>query len=355
MKQRLSCALWGIGMEARAGRLLIGKGHPVSVQTMYDSALSMESAPDVVSLISKLHGLGCDMIRFSFVSEEDAEPFSYIARHSVIPVVADIHFDYRLALLAIRCGAHKVRINPGNIGEKWRTEEIVRAASDSGVAIRIGLNSGSLPSRKEGERDSDVMVRTALEYLDWFVSWGFDNTVVSLKSSDTEETMRAARMLSAASDVPQHIGVTEAGSPVISAVRSTWALGNLLSDGIGDTIRISMTGDVEDEVIASVELLRTLGLRKKGVRIVSCPRCGRHAFDTISFEKRIRERLLSLDKDITVAIMGCLVNGPGEAKGADWAVTGMKDKVYLYRKGCLIAQVDEETAEEALFEAIQNE
>ena len=342
-------------MEAKAGSLMIGKGYPVSVQTMYSSPLQSVPPEEVVSKISSLHALGCDMIRFSFISEEDAAPFSYIASHSVIPVVADIHFDYRMAILALESGAHKIRINPGNIGAKWKTEEVVKAALGRGAAIRIGLNSGSLPPHAENESVPSVMVHSALEYLDWFSSWGFSNTVVSLKSSDTDETVEAARLFAAASDCPQHIGVTEAGSPVISAVRSTWALGNLLSCGIGDTIRISMTGDVEDEVIAGVELLRTLGLRKKGVRLISCPRCGRHAFDTIAFEQKIRKRLLSLDKDITVAIMGCLVNGPGEAKGADYAVTGMKDKVYLYRKGKLIGSVSSDEAEEALFEAIGNE
>lgn len=342
-------------MKAKAGSLYIGKGYPISVQTMYDSSLASIAPSSVVSRISELHALGCDIIRFSFISSDDAVPFGYIAKHSVIPVVADIHFDYRMALSAIESGAHKVRINPGNIGAKWKTEEIVKSALDHGTAIRIGLNSGSLPPHNETDDIPSLMVNTALEYLDWFSSWHFDNTVVSLKSSDTDETMKAARLLSSVSPVPQHIGVTEAGSPVISAVRSTWALGNLLSEGIGDTLRVSMTGDMEDEVIAAVELLRTLGLRKKGVRIISCPRCGRHAFDTISFEKKIRARLLSLDKDITVAIMGCLVNGPGEAKGADYAVTGMRDKVYLYKKGKLISEVNEANAEQALFEAISNE
>ena len=339
-------------MSAKVRDLIIGDGGKVSVQTMYDSPIANTDPAAVVSRISHLHALGCDMIRFSFVSPDDQRPFEYIAKHSVIPVVADIHFDYRLALLAIELGADKVRINPGNIGAKWKSEEIVKAALDHGTAIRIGLNSGSLPQHKSGESVPSVMVRTALEYLDWFSSWGFSNSVVSLKSSSTEETMEAARLFHNVSDVPQHIGVTEAGSAVISAVRSTWALGNLLSEGIGDTLRVSMTGEMEDEVIAGTELLRTLGLRKGGVRIVSCPRCGRHAFDTISFEKRIREKLLSLDKDISVAIMGCLVNGPGEAKGADFAITGMKDKVYLFRKGAMVRCVDADEAEEALLEAI---
>ena len=342
-------------MIAKAGSLFIGKGYPVSVQTMYPSTIADKDPVQIVQEISSLHSLGCDMIRFSFASADDSPNFSYIASHSVIPVVADIHFDYKMALLALKSGSHKVRINPGNIGAKWKTEEIVKAASDCGAAIRIGLNSGSLPAAKAGERCPEIMVRSALEYLDWFQSWHFDNTVVSLKSSDENETMEAARLLASLSDVPQHLGVTEAGSAVISAVRSTWALGNLLKDGIGNTIRFSMTGDREDEVIAASELLRVLGLRKRGVRLVSCPRCGRNAFDTISFERRIRKRLLSIDKDITVAIMGCLVNGPGEAKGADYAVTGMKDKTYIYKKGVLVSSVAPENAEEALFEVINTD
>ena len=342
-------------MEARAGNLIIGGNHPVSVQTMYDSSLQGIDPALIIERISSLHALGCDAIRFSFISPDDAAPFGYIASHSPIPVIADIHFDWKMALLSLEAGAHKIRINPGNIGAKWKTEEVVRAAAGCGAAIRIGLNSGSLPALEEGEGEAEAMVRTALEYLDWFQGWGFSNTVVSLKSSDAAETVKAARLFSASSDCPQHIGVTEAGSPVISAVRSTWALGTLLSEGIGSTIRVSMTGDMEDEVIAGAELLRTLSLRKRGVRIISCPRCGRHAFDTIAFEKKVRRRLLSLDKDISVAIMGCLVNGPGEAKGADYAITGMKDKVYLYRKGKLIGSVEEADAEEALFEAIGNE
>ena len=335
--------------------LRIENGGEVSVQTMYDSALTMEKAPAIVSRISELAALGCSLIRFSFVSPDDYEPMRYIATHSVIPVVADIHFDYKMALLALDAGVDKIRINPGNIGDKRKTEEVVKSAADHGAAIRIGLNSGSLPKSTEGMSVPDAMVSTALEYIDWFEKWGFTNTVVSLKSSDTEETMAAARSFARLSDYPQHIGVTEAGDPVISAVRSTWALGNLLKEGIGATLRISMTGEIEDEVIAGAELLRTLGLWKRGVRIVSCPRCGRHSFDTIAFEKKIRKRLLSLDKDITVAIMGCLVNGPGEAKGADYAVTGMKEKVYLYRKGSLVCSVSPEDAEAALFEAIGNE
>ena len=342
-------------MQAKAGNLLIGDGAPVSVQTMYDSSLSSASPEDIVKRINTLSAMGCDAIRFSYITEEDADPFAYIASHSPIPVIADIHFDYRMAISALRHGAAKVRINPGNIGAKWKTEEVVKAASDHGAAIRIGLNSGSLPKNEGNAPQHERMVESALQYIDWFESWGFENTVVSLKSTSVEETVKACTLFASLSPYPQHIGITEAGDPVISAIRSAWALGNLLEKGIGNTLRISMTGSMEDEVAAGAELLRTLGLRKKGVRIISCPRCGRHSFDTISFENKVRNRLLALDKDISVAIMGCLVNGPGEAKDADFAITGMKEKVYLYKHGTLISEVESEDAERALFEAITDE
>ena len=341
-------------LSAYAGGLEIGGKAPVRIQTMYDRAYTMDDAGRIVSEINALASIGCDIIRFSFSSKDDAVPFSEIARRSPIPVVADIHFDYRLAMLALESGAAKIRINPGNIGAEWKTREVVAAARDSGAAIRIGLNSGSLPKDMKGSVP-DIMVESALRYIDLFESMDFRNTVISLKSSDGDEPAQAAIRLASLSPYPQHIGVTEAGSPVISAVRSTLALSRILSAGAGDTIRISMSGSREDEVIAARELLSSMGLRRGGVRIISCPRCGRHTFDTIAFERKVRNRLLSIDKDITVAIMGCLVNGPGEAASADFALTGVGGKVYLYKGGLLHAAVSADEAEEALFEAIEDE
>ena len=341
--------------SAFIGDMEIGGGAPVRVQTMYDRPISSADAGAVVSEIGSLAAIGCDIIRFAFVSKDDAAPFSQIVRHSPIPVVADIHFDWRMALLALDAGAEKIRINPGNIGDEWKVREVVSAASDRNAAIRIGLNSGSLPEKYLSLPVPRAMAEAAMEYIDRFESWGFTNIVVSLKSSDAGETVEAARLFSTLSPYPQHIGVTEAGSPVISAVRSTWALGTLLSSGIGDTLRISMTGDRESEVVAAVELLRTLGLRKGGVRIISCPRCGRCSFDTIAFEQKVRHRLLSLDKDISVAIMGCPVNGPGEARGADYAVTGLGNEVCIYSHGSLLMRVAGERAEDALLEVIESE
>lgn len=337
-------------LVANVGTLAIGGDNPVRVQTMYDDSIKDTDPQLVVDRINTLAAMGCDLIRFSYVSSQDGENFRYITSRSPIPVVADIHFDYRLALEAMDNGAAKIRINPGNIGDKWKTKMVVQKALDYGKAIRIGLNTGSLPRHDKSVDDVDLMVDTALEYISDFEAWGFRNTVVSLKSSDIEKTVKAARMFKERSDYPFHLGVTEAGNVITASVRSTWALGNLLKEGIGDTIRVSINGSIEDEVLCANEILRTLGLKKGGVRIVACPRCGRHTFDSQGFLSRIQNRLYTLDKDITVAVMGCSVNGPGEAHNADFAVTGNGRKIFLYSHGQLIETIeDEREAEEKLF------
>ena len=337
-------------LVANVGTLAIGGDNPVRVQTMYDDSIKDTDPQLVADRINTLAAMGCDLIRFSYVSSQDGENFRYITSRSPIPVVADIHFDYRLALEAMDNGAAKIRINPGNIGDKWKTKMVVQKALDYGKAIRIGLNTGSLPRHDKSVDDVDLMVDTALEYISDFEAWGFRNTVVSLKSSDIEKTVKAARMFKERSDYPFHLGVTEAGNVITASVRSTWALGNLLKEGIGDTIRVSINGSIEDEVLCANEILRTLGLKKGGVRIVACPRCGRHTFDSQGFLSRIQNRLYTLDKDITVAVMGCSVNGPGEAHNADFAVTGNGRKIFLYVHGQLIETIeDEREAEEKLF------
>ena len=337
-------------LVANVGTLAIGGDNPVRVQTMYDDSIKDTDPQLVVDRINTLAAMGCDLIRFSYVSSQDGENFRYITSRSPIPVVADIHFDYRLALEAMDNGAAKIRINPGNIGDKWKTKMVVQKALDYGKAIRIGLNTGSLPRHDKSVDDVDLMVDTALEYISDFEAWGFRNTVVSLKSSDIEKTVKAARMFKERSDYPFHLGVTEAGNVITASVRSTWALGNLLKEGIGDTIRVSINGSIEDEVLCANEILRTLGLKKGGVRIVACPRCGRHTFDSQGFLSRIQNRLYTLDKDITVAVMGCSVNGPGDAHNADFAVTGNGRKIFLYVHGQLIETIeDEREAEEKLF------
>ncbi len=340
--------------QVRIGNSLIGRGLPIMVQTMYDSAIPhvADELDELIIRIGKLNAMGCDVIRFSYPSVEDHDAFSYLCKKSPIPVVADIHFDYKLALDALNCGAHKIRINPGNIGAKWKVEEVVKRAKDQGKTIRIGLNSGSLP--RGNDPTEILMSNTALEYLSWFEQWGFSNTVVSLKASDTDLTMKANRLFASQSPYPLHLGVTEAGSVISAVTRSTWALGHLLSEGIGNTIRISITGDIESEVQAGVELLRTLGMRKKGIRIVSCPRCGRHSFDSQGFLASVEQELLTIEKDLTVAIMGCQVNGPGEAKAADLAITGLGNSIFLYEKGKLVKKVTQQEAKTALLEAIEH-
>lgn len=340
--------------QVMIGTKMLGKGFPVLIQTMYDSALpkTSEALDDLLRRIGKLNAMGCDIIRFSYPSKDDHAMFASLCKRSPIPVVADIHFDYELALDAIACGCHKIRINPGNIGARWKVDEVVKSAKDHQVAIRIGLNSGSLP--KGNDSVPLLMCNTALTYLSWFEQAHFSNTVVSLKASDTEVTLQANRLFAGQSEYPLHLGVTEAGSVVSAVTRSTWALGQLLSEGIGNTIRISITGDIETEVQAGVELLRTLGLRKKGIRVVSCPRCGRHSFDSQAFLQSVESDLLTIDKDLTVAIMGCQVNGPGEAKAADLAITGIGNSIFLYEKGVLVKKVSQQEAKAALLEAIEH-
>jgi (E)-4-hydroxy-3-methylbut-2-enyl-diphosphate synthase len=337
--------------EVKVGSLRIGGDAPVSVQTMYDIPLSrLEERFE--SRMGVLKAMGCDIIRFSYPDIAEHDALCEVVRRCPMPVVADIHFDYRNAMDAMDCGVAKIRINPGNIGARWKTEEVVRKALDKGVAIRIGLNSGSLPRNEEGKDKVDLMVDTALEYIGWFENLGFKDTVVSLKASDSELSYQAAVKFSKRSDYPMHIGVTEAGGVVTSCVRSTWTLGRLLEQGIGGTMRYSITGSIEDEVQAGVELLRTLGLRKGGMKIVSCPMCGRCSFNSQGFLKEVEHELLASGKDICVAIMGCQVNGPGEAKGADLAVTGIGNKVYLYRKGEIFKQIDAAHAREELLKAV---
>lgn len=337
--------------QVKVGPLLIGGNAPVSVQTMYDIPLS-KLEEKFSSRMGVLKAMGCDIIRFSYPDVREHDALCKVVRLCPMPVVADIHFDYKNALDAMDCGVAKIRINPGNIGERWKTEEVVRKALDKGVAIRIGLNSGSLPHEGREKGTVNLMVYTALEYISWFENLGFYNTVVSLKASDSALSYEAAREFSRRSDYPMHLGVTEAGGVVSSCVKSTWTLGRLLEQGIGGTIRYSITGSIEDEVQAGAELLRTLGLRKGGMRIVSCPMCGRCSFNSQGFLREVEHELLATGKDICVAIMGCQVNGPGEAKGADIAVTGIGNKVYLYMNGEIYKEIDAASAREELLKAV---
>lgn len=343
--------------DIHIGSLHIGSDYPVAVQTMWSEPLPLPSDKDgydrLLTSLRSYATMGCSIIRFSYPSSENKETFTRICKESPMPVVADIHFDWKLAIEALSCGAQKIRINPGNIGAKYKVEEIVKAAKDYDCAIRIGLNGGSLPLKLRQGDHAKGMVETALTYLNWFESWNFTNTVLSLKDTDVDTTYRAYREIASVMDYPLHLGVTEAGGIISAVARSTWVLGRLLSEGIGDTMRISITDDKEHEIAAAREIMRTVGLETKGIRLVSCPRCGRASFDSQAFLKKIQSRLLEYDVPITVAIMGCQVNGPGEAASADIAITGIGNRVYLYEKGVLTKEVTADTAEEVLFTRIE--
>lgn len=337
--------------SVKVGSVTVGGNNPLTVQTMYDIPLS-QLEENFTSRMSVLKAMGCDIIRFSYPDIKEHDALCRVVKTCPMPVVADIHFDYRNALDSIDCGVAALRINPGNIGARWKTEEVVRKALDKGVAIRIGLNSGSLPENTSGKEMAALMCDTALEYISWFENIGFYNTVVSLKASDPQITYDSYVRFAGMSDYPLHLGVTEAGGNVTSCVRTTYTLSKLLSQGIGSTLRYSITGSIEDEVIAGVELLRTMGLRKGSVRIVSCPMCGRKSFNSQEFLKEVQAPLLATGKDITVAIMGCQVNGPGEAKGADVAVAGIGNSVYLYKNGEIYAKTTSDKAKEELLKLV---
>jgi (E)-4-hydroxy-3-methylbut-2-enyl-diphosphate synthase len=343
--------------DIRVGALMLGSAHPIAIQTMWSEPLPARGDfigyERLLTALRSYATMGCAAIRFSYPSSDDREVFSSICADSPMPVVADIHFDWKLAIEALECGAHKIRINPGNIGAKWKVQEVVRAASDHGCAIRIGLNGGSLPLKLRQGDHARGMVETALEYLGWFESWNFTNTVVSVKDTDVDVTYRAYREIADATDYPLHLGVTEAGGVISAVARSTWVLGRLLAEGIGDTMRISITDDRIHEIAAAREIMRTVGIETKGIRVVSCPRCGRASFDSQAFLKRIQGELMRFDAPLTVAIMGCQVNGPGEAAHADIAITGIGNRVYLYEKGKLVKEVTAESAESELLRRIR--
>ncbi len=332
------------------GNLYLGSDHPIAVQTMWAYGLDH---PDIESKLRAYATMGCSIIRFSYPDSSGKELFKKIIDFSPMPVVADIHFDYRLALEAIELGVAKIRLNPGNIGAKWKVEEVVKAAQGEGVALRIGLNGASLPPKMRQLDHGEAMVKLALEYLEWFEGWGFYNSVVSLKDSGPETTYRAYSEIAPLCDYPLHLGVTEAGGVVSSMARSTWVLGRLLTQGIGDTLRISISDESEYEIMGAREILRSVGLEKGGIRVVSCPRCGRSSFDSHAFLKKIENRLSQINLDLTVAIMGCQVNGPGEALHADLAITGLNDRLFFYEKGVLVEEITADKAEEVLFKRLE--
>ena len=327
--------------QVKVGKLLVGGGAPVSVQTMCN--VDPHDAKACLDQLLSCAALGCDVFRMTVPDLDAAKVLGEVKKGSPIPIVADIHFDYKCALAAIEAGTDALRLNPGNIGSRDRVQAVARAAKTKGVPIRIGVNGGSL---EKGE----TLVSSALKHLKLLEDEGFYDVVVSAKASNVQDTLAVYRELAERTDCPLHLGVTEAGTLIPGAVRSSVALGILLNEGIGDTIRVSLTNKPEKEVKVGLEILRSLGMRPAGPSITSCPTCGRTKVDLVRIASQVEDALETLYRDQPnrtfpkVAVMGCVVNGPGEAKGADVALCGGDGEFLLFVRGKQVCKVNEEDA-----------
>jgi 1-hydroxy-2-methyl-2-(E)-butenyl 4-diphosphate synthase len=342
----------------KVGKVIVGGDAPVSVQTMWKDKAPAPGSPAfeaTLERIAGLAGLGCDILRFAVPELADAEALGELARRSVLPLVADIHFDWRIALRCMDYPIAKIRINPGNIGEKWKVAEVVAKARDKGIPIRIGVNGGSLPvDLRDREDRAGAVVEAAERELAAFDELGFSELLVSMKASSVEETLEVnRRFASRHSGLPLHIGVTEAGPLIAGVVKNTAALVPLLKEGIGSTIRVSLSDSPESEVVAGREILAAAGLGRKGITIVSCPRCGRASFDTHDFTSRWANRLYASKKEAVVAVMGCVVNGPGEGRHADLGITGAGGKVMIFRHGEIVRTISPEEADTVFEEELE--
>jgi (E)-4-hydroxy-3-methylbut-2-enyl-diphosphate synthase len=325
------------------GGVAIGGGAPIAVQSMTKTYTHDIKA--TVSQIKRLESRGCEIVRLAVPDERAAQALREIKREITIPTIADIHFDYRLALSALNAGVDGLRLNPGTIGPREKVKEVVRAARERSVPIRIGVNSGSLEKRllgKYGGAIPEAMVESALGHIRLLEDLGFDLIKVSLKASDVERTVAAYRLLAEKVDFPFHAGITEAGSLFSGSVKSSVGLGILLSEGLADTIRVSLTAPPEEEVRVAYLILRSLGLRARGINFVSCPICGRAEIDMLAIASEVEKRLWSVRAPLTVALMGCMVNGPGEAKEADIGLACGKGVGILFKKGRLCRRIEEE-------------
>ena len=327
--------------QIQIGNVKIGGEAPISVQSMCNT--DTRDAEKTLEQINELAASGCEIVRVAILNKEAANAVASIVKKSPIPVVADIHFDYRLALTCIDNGIHALRINPGNIGRREHTIKVVEAAKQHQVPIRIGINGGSL-EKEFAEMDLPLyekMVLSALRHIEILEDLNFYDTKISLKSSDVLTTIEAYKLIASKVDYPLHLGVTEAGTLKSGLIKSSVGLGALLSEGIGDTIRVSLTENPVEEVEAGFGILKALNLRKKGINFISCPTCGRTQIDLIGLAKQVEKRFKNVDLPITIAVMGCPVNGPGEAKHADFGIAGAIKEGYIFKKGEIIAKVPE--------------
>ena len=334
------------------GNCKIGGGNPVAIQSMTNT--KTEDVEATVAQILALEAAGCDIIRCAVPTMEAAEALTEIKKRIHIPLVADIHFDYRLAIAAIEHGADKIRINPGNIGDVSRVREVVEKAKEYNVPIRVGVNSGSLEKHlveKYGGVTAEGIVESALDKVHMIEEMGYDNLVVSIKSSDVMMCVKAHELIAEQCPYPLHVGITDSGTILSGNIKSSVGLGIILYEGIGDTIRVSLTGDPLEEIKSAKLILKTLGLRKGGIEVVSCPTCGRTKIDLIGLANQVENMVADIPLDIKVAVMGCVVNGPGEAKEADIGIAGGIGEGLLIKKGEIVKKVKEEE----LLDTLRNE
>ncbi|WP_101772957.1 flavodoxin-dependent (E)-4-hydroxy-3-methylbut-2-enyl-diphosphate synthase [Peptostreptococcus faecalis] len=335
------------------GGVFIGGDNPISVQSMTNT--DTRDSKSTIDQIHRLEHSGCDLVRIAVPDMEAAKQISEIKRNISIPLIADIHFDYRLALEAVNQGIDAIRINPGNIGDLERTKSVVDACKKNNLPIRIGVNGGSLEKSllaKYGSPTPEAMVESALNHIKILESLDFEDIVISLKNTDIIKTVEAYRLMSQKVDYPLHLGVTESGGIKKGTIKSSIGVGSLLVDGIGDTIRISLTGDPIEEIGVAKEILRSIGLLNDKIKIISCPTCGRCNIDLIKLAGEVEKRVESIDSNMTVAIMGCAVNGPGEAREADIGIAGGDKMGLLFKKGEIYKKVPQEEIVDTLLSEI---
>ena len=341
--------------QIKIGNIKIGGDAPISVQSMTNT-----DTRDIKSTLKQINNLaehGCELVRLAVLNPDAADAIRELKKLSPIPLIADIHFDYRLAIKCIENGIDALRINPGNIGKSEHTRKVAELAKINNVPIRIGINGGSLEKDLE-ESDmslAEKMVESAMRHIKILEDNNFDQIKVSLKSSNVLTTIEAYRLIASKIDYPLHLGVTEAGTYTGGIIKSAVGLGTLLAEGIGDTIRVSLTDSPVEEVKAGFMILKSLGLRQKGINFISCPTCGRTQIDLIKLAKEVEKRLENIDKPLTIAVMGCAVNGPGEAKHADWGIAGGIKEGYIFKKGEIIKRLPEEKLVDEFVNLIQME
>jgi len=339
--------------QIRVGEIAVGGGASIAVQSMTNTPTGDVAA--TVSQIKRLEQAGCEIVRVAVPDLEAAEAVTAIRQSVSIPVIADIHFDYRLAVASARAGADGLRINPGNIGSPRKVKAVVDSAGQCGIPIRIGVNAGSLEKdllKKYGGATAPAMVESALRHIEQLRSMDFHQIKVSIKASDVPRTLDAYRLLSEKTDLPLHVGVTEAGGLYSGIVKSSLGIGMLLAEGIGDTIRVSLTRDPVEEVRVGYEILKALGIRRHGADIISCPTCGRCRIDLFDIAEKVEHALISKPQPISVAIMGCMVNGPGEAREADIGIAGADGTGILFKKGKVVQTVPQEQLVDLLLREI---